>query len=119
MAKGGHIDPFGKVALPALLSGHKPTWDAFVRAAVPLVMAVVHRALPCHRRSEEAVAEAVQKVFVDLSANDFRLLKNFDPARASLSTWLAVISWSRARATIGQPAPWVEGHSTLKTQSRD
>ena len=40
--------------------------------------------------------DAAQDVFVRLCANDFRLLKTYDPARAGLSTWLAVVSRSAA-----------------------
>jgi len=56
----------------------------------------VRRVLASYRLSEEDVMDAAQDVFVRLCANDCRLLKTYDPARASLSTWLAVISRSAA-----------------------
>jgi hypothetical protein len=87
---------FGKWGLRALCSGHKPNWDAFVIAAAPLVSAVVARGLSASRQDDDVVANAVQDVFARLSAEDFRLLKSYDSARARLSTWLAVISWSAA-----------------------
>ena len=40
--------------------------------------------------------DAAQDVFVRLCAGDFRLLKTYDPARASLATWLAVVARSAA-----------------------
>ncbi len=40
--------------------------------------------------------DAAQDVFVRLCAQDFRLLKTYDPARAGLSTWLAVVARSAA-----------------------
>ena len=42
------------------------------------------------------VLDAAQDVFVRLCAQDFRLLRTYDPARAGLPTWLAVVSRSCA-----------------------
>src|ERR1700759_2120030 len=81
-----------QIDLRSLAAGHKSTWDAFVGAASPLINAVVRRTLASYRLSEEDVMDAAQDVFVRLCANDFRLLKTYDPARAGLSTWLAVVS---------------------------
>ena len=85
-----------QIDLQSLAAGHKRTWDAFVVAASPLINAVVRRALATYRLSEDDVMDAAQDVFVRLCANDFRLLKTYDPARAGLSTWLAVVSRSAA-----------------------
>ena len=85
-----------QIDLRSLAAGHKRTWDAFVVAASPLINAVVRRALSSFRLSEDDVMDAAQDVFVRLCANDYRLLKTYDPARAGLSTWLAVVSRSAA-----------------------
>ena len=85
-----------QIDLRALAAGSKRTWDAFVVAATPLINAVIRRALSTYRLSEDDVMDAAQDVFVRLCANDFRLLKTYDPARAGLSTWLAVVSRSAA-----------------------
>lgn len=85
-----------QIDLQALSQGKKRTWDAFVGAAAPLITAVVRRALASYRLSEDDVMDAAQDVFVRLCANDFRLVKTYDPARAGLSTWLAVIARSAA-----------------------
>ena len=90
------LDRFGKDGFPALCSGHKRTWDAFVVAAIPLIRAVVGQVLAAGGHGSDAVADTVQNVFVRLCADDFRLLKDYDPARVNLSTWLAVISRSNA-----------------------
>src|SRR6185436_1096605 len=83
--------------LRSLATGHKRTWDGFVVAASPLINAVVRRTLSSSQRSsEDDVLDAAQDVFVRLCANDFRLLKTYDPARAGLSTWLAVVARSAA-----------------------
>ena len=87
---------FNQIDLRALAKGDKRTWDAFVAAAAPLINAVVRRALASYRLSEDDVMDAAQDVFVRLCAQDFRLLKTYDPARAGLSTWLAVVARSAA-----------------------
>ena len=85
-----------QIDLRSLAAGHKRTWDAFVTAASPLINAVVRRSLSTYRLSEDDVMDAAQDVFVRLCANEFRLLKTYDPARAGLSTWLAVVARSAA-----------------------
>ena len=91
------LDRFGRGScLRALSSGHKQTWDAFVVAAAPLVNAVVRRVLAADSDRGDAVSDAVQDTFARLCADDYRMLKSYDPVRANISTWLAVISWSSA-----------------------
>lgn len=90
------VTELSQIDLQSLAAGHKRTWDAFVHAASPLINAVVRRSLTSYRLSEDDVMDAAQDVFVRLCANDFRLLKTYDPARAGLSTWLAVVSRSAA-----------------------
>ena len=85
-----------QIDLRALTRGDKRTWDAFVVAAAPLINAVVRRTLAPYRLSEDDVLDAAQDVFVRLCAQDFRLLKTYDPARAGLPTWLSVVSRSCA-----------------------
>ncbi|HEY6981956.1 sigma-70 family RNA polymerase sigma factor [Reyranella sp.] len=85
-----------QIDLRSLVAGHKRTWDAFVLAASPLINAVVRRSLGAYRPSEDDVLDAAQDVFVRLCAKDFRLLRTYDPARAGLSTWLAVVARSAA-----------------------
>ena len=85
-----------QIDLRTLVTGNKRAWDSFVTAAAPLINAVVRRTLASYRLSEEDVMDAAQDVFVRLCANDYRLLKTYDPARAGLSTWLAVVARSAA-----------------------
>lgn len=85
-----------QIDLAALAAGNKRAWDAFVVASMPLINAVVRRTLAGARVSEEDVTDAAQDVYVRLCANQFRLLKTYDPARAGLSTWLAVVTRSTA-----------------------
>ncbi len=90
------VTELNQIDLRSLATGHKRTWDAFVAAASPLINAVVRRSLNSFRLGDDDVLDAAQDVFVRLCANDFRLLKTYDPARAGLSTWLAVVARSAA-----------------------
>lgn len=90
------VADLNQIDLQALARGDKRSWDAFVGAAAPLINAMVRRALAPYGLGEDDVMDAAQDVFVRLCAQDFRLLKTYDPARAGLSTWLAVVARSAA-----------------------
>jgi RNA polymerase sigma factor (sigma-70 family) len=90
------VTELNQIDLRALAAGRKRTWDEFVTASTPLINAVVRRALASFRLSEDDVMDAAQDVYLRLCNNDFRLLKTYDPARAGLSTWLAVVARSAA-----------------------
>ena len=77
----------------ALLRGEKVAWDAFVRRYGGLVVAAV-RGIAA---GQSEIEDLTQEVFVRLCKDDFRLLRSFDPARASLSTWLTIVARSTAR----------------------
>ena len=109
----------GQIDLRSLAAGHKRTWDEFVQAASPLIHAVVRRAIASYRQSEDDVLDASQDVFVRLCANDFRLLKTYDPARAGLSTWLAVVARSAAIDDIPEAALAVEDRHIEKLKIPD
>ncbi len=90
------LSELNQTDLRALMTGNKRAWDSFVAAAAPLIHAVVRRTLASYRLSEEDVLDSAQDVFVRLCANDYRLMKSYDPERAGISTWLAVVSRSAA-----------------------
>ena len=77
----------------ALLRGEKAVWDAFVRRYGGLVVAAVRGV----SMAQGEVEDLTQEVFVRLCKDDFRLLRSYDPARASLSTWLTIVARSTAR----------------------
>jgi RNA polymerase sigma-70 factor (ECF subfamily) len=76
-----------------LLRGEKAAWDAFVRRYGGLVVAAVRGVAMAQGELEDLT----QEVFVRLCKDDFRLLRSYDPARASLSTWLTIVARSTAR----------------------
>jgi RNA polymerase sigma factor (sigma-70 family) len=77
----------------ALLRGEKAAWDAFVRRYGGLVVAAVRGVASVYGDVEDLT----QDVFVRLCKDDFRLLRSYDPARASLSTWITIVARSTAR----------------------
>jgi RNA polymerase sigma factor (sigma-70 family) len=77
----------------ALLKGEKTAWDAFVRRYGGLIVAAVRGVAPLHADIEDLT----QDVFIRLCKDDFRLLRSYDLARASLSTWLTIVARSTAR----------------------
>jgi RNA polymerase sigma-70 factor (ECF subfamily) len=82
--------------LGACLRGDKKAWDAFVERFAPVIFAAIAKVLqPSHRLDAQA-EDLCQEVFLRLVRDDYRLLRTFDQSRASLTTWLTVISRSTA-----------------------
>ena len=77
----------------ALLRGEKAAWDAFVRRYGGLVVTAVRGVAAVYGDVEDLT----QDVFVRLCKDDFRLLRSYDPGRASLSTWITIVARSTAR----------------------
>ena len=75
------------------MRGEKSAWDAFVRRYGGLVVAAVRGVA----MAQAEVEDLTQEVFLRLCKDDFRLLRSYDPARASLSTWLTIVARSTAR----------------------
>lgn len=90
----GAAAAWSDLRLPAVLAGDRQAWDAFVARHARIVYAAIHRALAGAARDPEAAEDIFQDVFVRLCRNDMKLLRAYDPARASLPTWLAVIARS-------------------------
>ena len=84
--------------LQACLGGDARAWAAFVERFAPVILAAVSRTF--HARGaghdEAAIEDATQDVFVRLVREGFRLLRSFNPARASLVTWLTIVARSAA-----------------------
>ena len=78
--------------LAALLSGDRGMWALFVPRAAAVMRAPIRRLLAA--RHAHDVGDVLQDCFLKLVADDFRLLRRYDPARGSLSTWLGVIATS-------------------------
>ncbi len=82
------------VDLMRLRSGDRAEWDRFVRRAGPVIFAaVLRRLVPAGAAAD--VQDVAQEVFARLCRRD-RPLAGYDPARASLSTFLTVLATSAA-----------------------
>ena len=95
----GAVAPLESVLdLARLKSGDQPEWDRLVRRAGPVIYAAVLRRLAPAGRAVDA-EDVVQEVFVRLcrrAPDCSRSLAGYDPARASLSTFLTVLATSAA-----------------------
>ena len=83
--------------LAACLRGDPHAWERFVHRYAPVIVATVRRVLATRATDGSQVEDLTQDVFVRLVRDDYRLLRLFDPTRASLSTYIAVIADSTAR----------------------
>lgn len=84
--------PTLNIDLPSCIAGSKNAWDQFVRASAPVIYAAVRKSLRVRGRHSDEIADRVQDVYVRLLREDCRLLRMYDPQRASLATWLTLIS---------------------------
>src|SRR5277367_4862743 len=78
--------------LSELLSGRKAAWDSFVLEYSGLILAAVRRVTGGGEETEDIA----QEVFLRLCKNDYYLMRRYDAARASLSTWLTIVARSVA-----------------------
>ena len=82
--------------LAALVNGNKPAWDGFVTRFAGLIIAAVRRVVG----PGAEVDDIAQDVFLRLCKDDYRLLRQYDPARAGLTTWLTIVARSVAHDAI-------------------
>jgi RNA polymerase sigma-70 factor (ECF subfamily) len=92
--------------LAALLSGDRGVWALFVPRAAAAMRAPIRRLLAS--RHQQDVSDVLQDCFLKLVANDFRLLRRFDPAKGSLATWLGVIATSTTLDHLRKKPPLAE-----------
>jgi len=92
MAKKDNID------LRQLLEGDKPQWDDFVEQYSALIYSVIRKILLLYQKEVQDwdLNEIFQEVFVRLIKDDYHLMKTYNPAKASLSTWLTIVTRSTA-----------------------
>ena len=88
--------------LSGLLAGDKAAWDSFVARFAGLILAAVRRVLGPDGVDVEDIA---QDVLLRLCKDEFRLLRQYDPARAGLSTWLTIVARSVAHDTVRRRRP--------------
>jgi RNA polymerase sigma factor (sigma-70 family) len=82
--------------LALLCRGDKRAWDGFVARYAGTVRAAVLSVLRQAGRDTGEAPDLVQDVFLRLCKDAFRLLGQYDPARAAPATWLTLIARSMA-----------------------
>ncbi len=92
------LDQHMDVDLRACLQGNEEAWDAFVQRYAGVIYAAVGHVFGqwgagLTGRTTDDIA---QDVFVRLIKDDYRLLRKYQPGRASLETWLTLIARSAA-----------------------
>ena len=71
-----------------------------------LVVAAVRRTIGSgNRPADLEMEDIVQAVYLKLIREDCRLLRTFDPTRASMSTWLTLVARSTAIDTLRRQRP--------------
>jgi len=88
--------------LPGACRGERAAWEGFEASSRPSIEGAVHAVFTRHGRGSDrdGVLDVVQEVFVRLVRDDRRLLRRYDPARSTLSTYLAVIARSTANNAL-------------------
>ena len=93
-AKKASVQHDTEIELKALVGGDKRSWDAFCVRYAPAINAAVRRAFGTGRPSPDDLLDAGQEVFLKLCRDDYKLLREFDPKRAKLATWIGIIAYS-------------------------
>jgi DNA-directed RNA polymerase specialized sigma24 family protein len=110
------IDNNKPINFKILIKGDKEAWDAFVNRFSSLIYSAIYRVLSSYLKKIDQwdLNEVFQEVFIRLIKDDYHLLKSYNPSRASLSTWLTIISRSTAidflRRRPKQHEPLQEDH---------
>lgn len=96
---------FDRADLDAVLAGQKAAWDRYVENYAGIIFSVALRLLRMRTGSADSdeARDITQDVFLKLVKDDFRLLATFDPSRASMSTWLTVVTRSTAMDHLRKP----------------
>lgn len=87
-----------KIDINKLLDGEKVVWDEFVDRYSGIIYSAVMKVFQgrCRHFDISDVREVVQNVFLKLVSDNYRLLRKYDSSRASLSTWLTIVTRSTA-----------------------
>lgn len=87
------------------MRGERGAWDRFVDGFTGVVQSAI-RTLPGFGTvGRGEAADLAQDVFTALVAQDYRLLKQYDPARAAPATWLTIVARSIARDRMRRRQP--------------
>lgn len=96
-----------KELLSRCLRGDADARNKFVDTCAPIIYGAVRRLLSGRPTGDSSVSpeDITQDVFVRLWRNDACLLRTYNPARASLATWLTLVSRSVALDSLRRNKP--------------
>ena len=89
--------PAVNIDLNGCTSGDPLAWETFVKQTAGIIYAAAQRCMRGGGLQQRELEDRVQDVYVRLVQNNFRLLKTYDSRRASLSTWLTLVTRSLVR----------------------
>ena len=81
----------------ALVAGEEKAWGRFIARFTRVVASAIRTVPGVGVPGRGESSDLVQDVFVKLLADERRLLKSYDPARAAPATWLTIVARSIAR----------------------
>ncbi len=92
------LDQHMDVDLKACLQGNEEAWNAFVGRYAGVIYAAVGHVFGQWGAglTGRTTDDITQDVFVRLIKDDYRLLRKYEPGRASLETWLTLVARSTA-----------------------
>ena len=84
------------IDLTACIQGDSEAWNQFCVETGGVIMAAIRRTARTQLADPSLPdpEDILQAVYLRLINNEFKLLRSFDPGRASLSTWLSLITRS-------------------------
>ncbi|MBL8662712.1 MAG: RNA polymerase sigma factor [Candidatus Odyssella sp.] len=90
------VKPDDTLLIKRLIGGEADAWSEFVaRFSSAIFGAVINTLRKAGFNADDGV-DIAQDVYVRLCKDNYHLLRQFDPQRASLRTWLGVVSSSTA-----------------------
>src|SRR5471032_551296 len=80
--------------LSKCFEGDAQAWHDFVSTYAPIIFTTVRQTIirHCISYSDADIHDTTQDVFVKLLDKNFRVLRTYDPLRADISHWLAIIA---------------------------
>ncbi len=81
-----------------------------MQATAGIVHAAVRRAIAARSGNQSEVDDRVQEVYLRLLQRDARLLRTFDPGKASLPTWLTIIARTMVHEAAKRRRLPIAGH---------
>ena len=86
----------------ALLAGEERAWSRFILNARPVLEAALHRTFARQGLKPDAglFQDAISASLERITADDFALLRRFDPSRGSIRAFLAVVGGSTASNSL-------------------